>query len=137
MQLLMESSTEFGHTDGLGLIAGNADRLPELDGGNGRLIPIPNVGWSSVVPASAGAWQGSPLQATKPGTRFYFVHSYFVKPHQDEDILAKSQFGPLDFCVAVRRRNVVGFQFHPERSGEVGLQLYRALPALIKAARGK
>jgi glutamine amidotransferase len=137
MQLLMDGSTEFGHTDGLGLIAGNADRLPNLDGGNGRTIPIPNVGWSEVTPAFDDAWSGTPLSGTRPGTRFYFVHSFFVTPRQNSDALAMSKFGPMSFCAAVRRENILGFQFHPERSGEVGLQVYRSLPPLIDAARGK
>lgn len=137
MQLLMDGSTEFGHTDGLGLIAGSADKLPNLDGGNGRPVPIPNVGWSGITPAFDGAWSATPLADTRAGTRFYFVHSYYVTPRQNSDAMAMSQFGSMSYCAAVRRGNILGFQFHPERSGEVGLQLYRALPPLIEAAKGK
>jgi imidazole glycerol-phosphate synthase subunit HisH len=136
LQLFMEGSTEFGHTDGLGLIAGEALRLPDIPAGNGRNVPIPNVGWCAVAPPNGEAlWRGSPLADIKPNAAFYFVHSYYVKPTNAGEVLANSMFGSFEFCAAVRCGSVFGFQFHPERSGPTGLAVYRSVRHMIEAAR--
>lgn len=133
MQLLMESSTEFGHTPGLGLIEGSVDKLPEVEGENGRNLPIPNVGWSPVVPVRNGhPWNGTPLAETAPGALFYFVHSFFVQPKRVQDELASTAFGTATICAAVARDNVFGMQFHPERSGPVGLDVYRTIDRITR-----
>lgn len=135
MQLLMESSTEFGHTPGLGLIEGSVVKLPEIPGGNGRNLPIPNVGWSPVAPVRNGhPWNGTPLGETAPGALFYFVHSFFVQPKRVQDELASTAFGTATICAAVARDNIFGMQFHPERSGTVGLNVYRTIDRITRGS---
>jgi glutamine amidotransferase len=136
MQLLMESSTEFGATPGLGLIEGSVVKLPEIGGPNDRNLPIPNVGWSPVAPVRNGLpWGGTPLAETAPGAMFYFVHSFFVKPKHAQDTLASTAFGTETICAAVGRENVFGMQFHPERSGMTGLNVYRTIDRITRTAR--
>jgi glutamine amidotransferase len=136
MQLLMEGSTEFGHTPGLGLIEGSVGKLPDIAGENGRNLPIPNVGWSPVAPVRNGhPWRGTPLGETAPGAVFYFVHSFFVQPKRVQDELASSAFGTATICAAVGRDNIFGMQFHPERSGPVGLNVYKTIDRITRGSR--
>jgi glutamine amidotransferase len=135
-QLLMQSSAAYGATEGLSLIEGDVVRLPDVAGPNGRRLPIPHVGWGAITPSDAGAaWKDTPLGAAKPGAEFYFVHSYHVRPRHAEDVLALADFGHVKYCAAVRRGMVFGFQFHPERSGSVGLEFYRQMKRIIGQAR--
>jgi glutamine amidotransferase len=136
MQLLMESSTEFGATPGLGLIEGTVVKLPELAGLNDRNLPIPNVGWCPVVPVANGLpWRGTPLAETAPGAMFYFVHSFYVQPKRVQDQLASTGFGTAPICVALGRGNIFGMQFHPERSGTTGLNVYKTIDRLTRLPR--
>jgi glutamine amidotransferase len=135
MQLLMQSSTEFGDTPGLGLIEGNVVKLPEIAGPNDRNLPIPNVGWSPVAPVRNGRpWRGTPLEETQAGAMFYFVHSFFVQPKRPQDEAASTAFGTTTICTAVGRDNIFGMQFHPERSGTAGLNVYRTVDRITRTA---
>ncbi|MCX7353305.1 MAG: imidazole glycerol phosphate synthase subunit HisH [Alphaproteobacteria bacterium] len=115
-QVMLEAGEEFGRHDGLGLVAGTVRRLPE---GNGSpdSIRIPNVGWRALQ-ARGGFFEGAPESAM-----VYFVHSYAPFVARDEDVAATIAVNGMDVPVAFRRGNVVGFQFHPEKSGPVGLGL--------------
>ena len=132
-QLLMDSSTEFGHTAGLGLIEGDVVRLPDIAVSSGRRLKIPNIGWAGIRPGtSAQDWLDTPLATTVPGADFYFVHSFFVRPRHAHNRLAVADFGSFEFCAAVRQQWVFGCQFHPERSGSAGLQLYRTFRKIVE-----
>lgn len=124
MQLLMEHSDEFGTHDGLGLIPGKVVRFSEKEAGAG--IKVPQVGWNTVCPVkdNVGKWNGTLLEGTAPGEYMYFVHSYYVKPTEETDVLGLSQYGDTEYCSAVLRSNVMGVQFHPEKSGRAGLAIY-------------
>jgi glutamine amidotransferase len=135
MQLLMEGSSEFGHTPGLGLIEGSVGKLPDTAGENGRNLPIPNVGWSPIAPVRNGhPWRDTPLGDTASGSVFYFVHSFHVQPKRVQDELAASAFGTDTICAAVGRDKVFGMQFHPERSGTIGLNVYKAIRRMTLTA---
>lgn len=110
MQLLFGMQEE-GPTVGLGLLQGEAHKLPSDH-------KTPHMGWNSVVFA-----EHSPLAALAP-TPYYFVHSYVVHPAQTEDIAGITHYG-MSFPSVVIRDRVWGTQFHPEKSGEAGLQLLK------------
>ncbi len=112
MQLLAELGTESGETPGLGLVHGRVERLPD----EGQLLP--HVGWSSVKFRFAHPV----LEGIKPGRDFYFVHSYALHTDHDEEWLGETEYGTA-FASIVARDNVVGFQFHPEKSQANGLKL--------------
>jgi len=121
MQLLAGSGEEGGLTPGLGWIPGHVTRL--------KITPpserLPHVGWNEVHPARPHwLWQGIPA-----GTDFYFVHGYHLVPAQTDSVLATTPYAG-GFASAVGRDNIVGVQFHPEKSGRPGFQLLRNFLAL-------
>lgn len=139
MQLLLSRSEEFGDHAGLGLVAGNVRRFPAPElGEDGRYGPgakVPQVGWNRVEPPRdrPDAWPGSPLEGVEPRSHMYFMHSFYAEPESQEDVLAETEYAGVRFCSALGRDNVVGFQFHPERSSEAGLAIYRNLARRISA----
>lgn len=123
MELLLESSSEFGRHEGLGLIPGTVDRLPAPGPGE----KIPNIGWCRLQPAAGGApWSDSLFRGVKPGDFAYFVHSYAAYPREARHRLADISFGGIAIAAAVTAGAVTGCQFHPEKSGEVGLSIVEA-----------
>lgn len=130
MQLLFARSTEFGEHEGLGLIPGMVDRLPEGEPGTPR-TRIPNVGWRLVTPRAK-----HPLSDNLgAGEMMYFVHSYIPYPEDPRDIFATISFNGIDAAVLVGRGNVWGCQFHPEKSGPAGLRLLEAFVAAVERER--
>ncbi len=120
MQLLYEHSEE-GDCEGLGVLPGRVRRLPEG-------VVTPHMGWD-VVRATR---PDDPLLEGVAGERTYFVHSYYAQPSDPEHVVATCRYGEQFPCV-VRVGNVVGTQFHPEKSADVGARLLRnwvsSLPA--------
>jgi glutamine amidotransferase len=122
MELLLDESTEFGRHDGLGLIPGRVDRLPEPAAGSREKIP--NVGWCALTKSDHGpAWRDSILSHIKAGDFVYFVHSFAAYPADPRHRLADIVFAGRAIAAVVTRDNVSGCQFHPEKSGDVGLAI--------------
>ena len=119
MQVLLEHSEENGGTDLLGLYAGEVRRFPgNARGPDGILLKIPQMGWNRVHPTGPHAlWAG-----IEPGSRFYFVHSYYADPVDRSLVAATTDYG-LDYASALARANVLAVQFHPEKSAQAGLRL--------------
>jgi len=111
LQLLFESTTEFGGAGGLGLLEGPVVEL-EADG-----LKVPHIGWSPV------RWERESrlTEGLPSGTPFYFVHSFVPQPAA-EDLLGSAEYGTR-FACAAERENVYGVQFHPEKSSSAGLRL--------------
>jgi glutamine amidotransferase len=118
MQMLFSESREFGTHRGLGVIEGTVERLQAAEG-----IKVPHIGWNAIQPARA--WSGSLLDGCVPGAMLYFVHSFSVAPAREEDRLADTNYGPNRICAAIQKDNVMGTQFHPEKSGETGLGILK------------
>jgi glutamine amidotransferase len=144
MQLFMSESYEFGYHLGLGVFDGPVVRFENPREGE-KTLKVPHVGWSRVLSrgteeapgGSCGgcpAWNGSLLKSVREAEFMYFVHSYFVKPADPDLVLAVTRYGHIKFCSAMRRRNVFACQFHPERSGTAGLQVYYNLAAVLDQA---
>ena len=117
MQLLFEKGYEYGEHDGLGFIKGN---VVSLEGKIPAHLNIPHMGWNGL-----DFKKGSPLfKYINDGDFVYFVHSYYATDC-DEDTLATSEYGiPVTACVG--KGNIFGCQFHPEKSGETGLNILKA-----------
>lgn len=123
MQLLMNESEENGLTQGLGLIPGRVEYIRSQEFFD-QSFKVPNVGWRPLFSNPQGAkWEHSVLSGFKEGTDCYFVHSLCVIPEYPGDALAYSHYGGLDYCAVVQCNNVVGCQFHPEKSGAAGLRI--------------
>jgi glutamine amidotransferase len=121
MQLLFNESHEFGKHNGLGFIEGSVVKFPEKV--NEQNIRIPHIGWNKIYNGNL-EWFSTPLSSTKNESLMYFVHSYYVKPVLNENILTYSNYDGFEFCSSVKKDNIFGFQFHPEKSGKEGLLIY-------------
>ena len=126
MQMLLGQGHEHTLTQGLNIIEGEVLPLPKDMPG----FKVPNINWHSVFAPQGGTWENSILHNTQEETCFYFVHSYFAKPASAKHVLALSRFGKLEFAASVIKDNVVGTQFHPEKSGEDGLNLLKQFISL-------
>jgi glutamine amidotransferase len=109
LQLLLETSEEDPDARGLGIVPGTVCRL---DGGTD--LKIPHMGWNSLEVSE----DAEVLDAIRPDDLVYFVHSYYVEP-EPESVVATTTYAQR-FCSAIERDNVVGVQFHPEKSADVG-----------------
>ena len=118
MQLLFERSFEYGEHQGLGILPGNI--LLMTPDNMGEPLKVPHMGWNSL-----DIYKSSPLlRYINPGDYVYYVHSYYAPV--SEDTAAGSRYGNLEVSGVVGNGNVCGTQFHPEKSGNVGLNILRA-----------
>ncbi len=121
MQMLVDASEEFGEHAGLGLIPGRV--LPvSPTGADLRPHKIPHVGWARLeYPEHGRSWQGTMLADTAQGESVYLVHSFAVVLENRAHCLAECSYDGRRLTAAVQRDNICGVQFHPEKSGPVGL----------------
>lgn len=124
MQLLLEESDEFGVTAGLGLIPGRVTPVP-VQTASGAMQKVPHIGWSALKTSNAAGWQQTLLQDNRPGEAAYFVHSFMAVPTDPAHRLADCLYGSHKITAAIERDQITGCQFHPEKSGEVGLKILR------------
>ena len=112
-QLLFDRSCEMGDHEGLGLVSGDVKAIPP-----GRTIP--HMGWNAVRPD-----QGMDLfSGLRDEEHFYFAHSYYADVTDPDAKVARTEYG-LDIAASVQKGNIFGVQFHPEKSGKIGLEALR------------
>jgi len=122
LQMLFDCSSEMGSTPGLGVVPGRVVQFFEdgLPNPAAAELKVPHIGWNSLnFPTPSRLFQG-----LSEGSRVYFVHSYFPVPEDKSLVTATSDYG-YDFCCAIEKDNIAATQFHPEKSGAVGLQILR------------
>ena len=129
MQLLLDHSEEFGLTPGLGLISGKVIAIPDFSE-RGERLKIPHIGWNKLVPANQAGWQGTILSANDPDDAMYFIHSFMATPSDNSHRLADCVYGGNHIAAVIHRDNIMGCQFHPEKSGGIGLKVLRQFLAL-------
>lgn len=123
MQMLFDESEEFGCHTGLGVIPGRVAAIPATrpDGSSRK---VPHIGWSTLErPPGGRGWEGTALHSIRPGESVYYVHTYSALPRNPADCLAVSDYLGATVAGAVQRDNLLGCQFHPEKSGPVGLRI--------------
>lgn len=125
MQLLLEVSEEFGETKGLGLIAGRVIPVPTQTLAGIRQ-KIPHIGWSSLqLPQASAGWDNTLMQNNRVGEAAYFVHSFMAEPTDPAHRIADCVYGSHFIPATIGRDKITGCQFHPEKSGEVGLKILK------------
>ncbi|QQR38402.1 imidazole glycerol phosphate synthase subunit HisH [Devosia rhizoryzae] len=132
MQVLMDRSSEFGDTEGLGFVRGTVERIAS-ESPFGQPLRVPHIGWAPLAPSqgSEQRWKGTVLDgADYPADSVYFVHSYHCRPANAEERIAHIDYEGLEVTAAIRRDNITGLQFHPERSSRAGQKILERFLAL-------
>lgn len=125
MQLLFNESEEFGHHKGLGIIEGVIKKFPRWTHSRTEL-KIPQISWNQIFKSKTGSdWETSPLRNLKDGEYMYFVHSYYALPTNSENTLSLTKYEDFEYCSSVKKNNVYATQFHPEKSGQKGIEIYK------------
>jgi glutamine amidotransferase len=122
MQMLATVSEEFGQHKGLNIIPGHVASIPRVDP-QGQPYKVPFVGWADLASDNPAAWQNSILQDVPTGEAVYLVHSFAVTPDDRKHRLAYCTYNGAEVTAAIRKENAYGVQFHPEKSGKVGLNI--------------
>jgi len=122
MQLLLDESEVHGATKGLGIIPGRVVPVPNVST-DGFPLKIPHIGWNALVTPEGVTWSDSILQNTTPGDSVYFVHSFMVEPEDPAARIADCVYGGNRISAVIGVKNIIGCQFHPEKSQSIGLQI--------------
>ena len=122
LQLLFTKSEEFGSSNGLDLISGVIKRFPEKF--EERRILVPHISWNTIYKSNL-SWQTTALTKIKENDFMYFIHSYFVKPTNSSVILTLTNYDSIEFCSSIQHKNIFATQFHPEKSGDKGISIYK------------
>lgn len=131
MQLLMDEGTEFGHHQGLGIIGGSVNKV-DIKDNEGNEARVPLIGWYELASPEGepSPWTATVLDSQRAGAAYYFVHSFAARPKDEHFVLAVVRHGEQNVVAAVQKENVIGVQFHPERSGPDGAALLNRFAAL-------
>jgi glutamine amidotransferase len=130
IQLLMTESFEFGRHRGLGIIEGTVVRFDNPREGP-QTLKVPEICWNRIT--QRGPWEGTLLDGVPNEAHMYFVHSYIAQPQDPAVVLSTTRYGDVEFCSSLRKGTVFACQFHPERSGTVGLKMYQNLAAQLRS----
>lgn len=122
LQLLFTESNEFEKTEGLDIIKGEIKKFPTNT--DSETFKVPHVGWNRII-MNNKIFKKSPLKDIKDKEYMYFVHSYYAKAIENDLILTKTQYAEVEFTSSILKDNIFATQFHPEKSGEAGLSIYK------------
>lgn len=125
MQILFDESCEFEKTKGLGLISGKIIPIPNKSI-NGKKITIPHMGWNNLLTTEHFKnWNKTFLENNRVNDEVYFIHSYMAVPSDDSNRVADCVYGGHRIAAVVTKDNITGCQFHPEKSGKIGLKILK------------
>lgn len=124
MQLFASFSHEFGKHKGLDLIEGEVVPIPKKNKFGEQCI-IPNIGWTKLIKSKYCTDNHFLFKNLKPDSEVYLVHSFHFEPIRKSLILSYCNFSDHKLCIAINKKNIYGVQFHPEKSGEVGLKILK------------
>ena len=125
MQILFDESCEFEKTKGLGLISGKIVPIPNKSI-DGKKITIPHMGWNNLLTTKYFKnWNKTFLENNKVNDEVYFIHSYMAVPSNDSNRVADCVYGGHRIAAVVTKDNITGCQFHPEKSGKIGLKILK------------
>jgi glutamine amidotransferase len=122
MQLMLNSSNEFGINTGLGLINGKVIQIPNESLESKIIRKVPHVGWNKLKINKKDSFV---LNEVSRDDYFYFVHSFIAVLDDTKDLLTSSDYEGFEFVSGINKNNIYGLQFHPEKSGKKGLQIIK------------
>lgn len=122
MQMLATKSSEYGIYEGLGIIPGQVEAIAPV-GAAGRRRKVPFIGWANLEPSRTSGFAGTLLSDLGPEDAIYLVHSFQFLPENPTDLLATYRYDGEPVTAVIERDNIIGCQFHPEKSARVGLRL--------------
>ena len=128
MQMMLDESEEFGISKGLGLIKGKVIKLPI---NQTKRVKLPHISWNGISP-KYNNWSNSILESIPLDSNMYFVHTFVAKPDNDDEVLSVTKYAGAEFCSSLKKNNIYGCQFHPEKSGEIGLSIIRNFIKICK-----
>lgn len=131
MQLMFSESEEFGKHEGLNLIEGKIVKFPPRNI-NGEIVRVPQTQWNQIYKNSPDSWEASPFKDIEEGSYMYFVHSYYAIPKDKNTIITYSEYGDVCYASAVQKDNLLGIQYHPEKSSSKGIKIYQNWANYIK-----
>ena len=115
MQLLLSNSNEFGFSNGLDIIEGSVEKITDQ---TKKKIKVPHIGWSTLKFSE----KNNNFHMDESNS-FYFIHSFMAKPKDQKAVKAFTNFHNIKIPAIIRKENIIGFQFHPEKSADSGLEL--------------
>ena len=118
IQLLFPESEEAGQVKGLGILKGKVRKFKDSHG-----LKIPHMGWNRIKFKDQNS-KCKVLEGVPDGSHMYFVHSYYVEPEDKEVVLCETEYGDI-FASAIQKDNIYAFQFHPEKSQKIGLNIVK------------
>jgi imidazole glycerol-phosphate synthase subunit HisH len=131
-QLLMSESFEFGCHEGLNLVKGDVIRFDHPSDVDGQELKVPHIGWNRIYrEESCAKTDIFHFSGLADGVYMYFVHSFYVRP---QELLVKqlySRYGDIEFCSGFQKGNIFACQFHPERSADSGIHIYKNFAKII------
>lgn len=128
MQMLLDESEEFSKTKGLGLISGKVIKLPTQ---NSNYEKLPHVSWNEIKEKKT-KWNHTILNNVEQQSDVYFVHSFIASLDNENEILSTTEYSDYEFCSSIKKDNIYGCQFHPEKSGEIGLKIIKNFVNICK-----
>lgn len=129
MQLLMTESEEFGRHAGLDILKGSVVQFPHVNN-KGERIKVPQVGWNTIM-RPGNVWSTPLLDGVARNSYMYFVHSFRVIPTQENIVATTSVYEGIPYVSGIADGNVIAFQFHPEKSGIKGIQIYKNFARMV------
>ena len=117
LQLFFSKSEEMGEFEGLGLINGNVNLFDKKD-----VDKIPHIGWNNVSFTTNNHFL---IEGISNNSYYYFVHSYFAVPNDNQTVIGITKYGDTEFASIIADKSIVATQFHPEKSGKVGISLFK------------
>lgn len=127
MQMLFSRSSEFGISNGLNLVEGNVSKLSNTE----RKLKLPHVSWNGLI-RNKTPWKYTILDSLPEKNFMYFVHSFVASPVDKNHILSTTDYEGIEFCSSVKKKNIFGCQFHPEKSADQGLQIIKNFSKICK-----
>jgi glutamine amidotransferase len=124
MQILFERGYEFGTHEGLKLIKGDVLKFDQSMSPR-KKMRVPQIAWNTIHGELKDPWIKSPLKTLKEGDFMYFVHSFYVEPTDAEVIASTTKYCGFKYCSSILKDNIFAVQFHPEKSGLKGLEIYK------------